>query len=293
MVVKAKIEKIFNGLLNLILGLAALACLWIILQIFFFTSFRIPSDSMEPELIAGDCVFVNKLLMGPRLFNLSTSMKGEQVDIYRLPGLQKIHRNDVLVFNFPHPDRWDKIEMHIMKYYIKRCIGLPGDTLSIENGFYRVNGVKEELGNREAQRRIADAREKDFEQGVYCSFPFDSILGWNIQNFGPLYIPKAGVMIEMNRTNLILYRKVIEWEQKGKLSEDDTDIYLDGKKLDEYRFLKNYYFMAGDKGENSQDSRYWGLLPEEYIVGKATFILKSVEPYTEEWRWDRYLKEIR
>lgn len=290
---KRCLHIIFDQSLNLFLGLAALACLWIILQVFFFTSFRIPSDSMEPELMAGDYVMVNKLMMGPRLFNLSASMKGEQVEIYRLPGLQKIHRNDVLVFNFPHPNRWDKIEMHIMKYYIKRCIGLPGDSLSIRNGRYEIEGGNEELGNREAQKRITDQKEEDFDKGVFLTFPFDSTLNWNIQNFGPLYIPKEGDTIPINRRNLVLYRKVIKWEQKGKLTEDSTGIYLDGEKLDEYCFLKNYYFMAGDKCENSQDSRYWGLLPEEYIVGKASFVWKSVNPYTDEWKWDRFLKEIR
>lgn len=194
-----KLNVIIDWILNCVLIIFGFVSVWFLLQVFFFTSFRIPSDSMEPELVAGDFVFVNKLLMGPRLFNLSASMKGEQVDIYRLSGLQKLHRDDVLVFNFPHPDRWDKIEMHIMKYYIKRCIGLPGDTLSIENGFYRVDGVKEELGNRNSQERIARMREIDFEQGIYRSFPFDSILGWNIQNFGPFYIPRAGDTIGMNR----------------------------------------------------------------------------------------------
>lgn len=121
-----KLNVIIDWILNCVLIIFGFVSVWFLLQVFFFTSFRIPSDSMEPELVAGDCVFVNKLLMGPRLFNLSASMKGEQVDIYRLSGLQKLHRDDVLVFNFPHPDRWDKIEMHIMKYYIKRCIGLPG-----------------------------------------------------------------------------------------------------------------------------------------------------------------------
>lgn len=67
---------------------------------------------------------------------------------------------------------------------------------------------------------------------------------------------------------------------------------LNGEPIREYRFLKNYYFMAGDKGLNSQDSRYWGLLPEEYIVGKAAFVWKSVDPYTGKLRWDRFMKKI-
>lgn len=287
------LTKIFDNLLNLFLGLAALAVLWIFMQVFLFTSFRIPSDSMEPILEAGDCVFVNKLMLGARLFNLSASMNGEQVQIHRTPGIRNVQHNDVLVFNFPHPNAWDKIEMHIMKYYIKRCVGLPGDTLVIRDGQIRVDGLSIPLGNTDAQKRIGRMHPEEFEDGVYKSFPYDSVVNWNIQAFGPLYIPKAGDKIQMNRTNFVLYRKLIEWEQKGKLNYQDSTVYMNEKPIDMYCFLKNYYFMAGDKSENSQDSRYWGMLPEEYIVGKASFIWKSVDPYTGKWRWERFLKEIR
>lgn len=287
------LKKIYNWILNLIIGLMILAIIWILCQIFLFTSFRIPSDSMEPELVEGDAVLVNKLVLGARLFNLKASMREEQVEIYRIPGFRKIRRNDVLVFNFPHPNGWDKIEMHIMKYYIKRCIGLPGDTLSIRNGIFLVNGYDKPLGNPTSQKQIAATKPADFPDGIYNSFPFDSITGWNIKAFGPLYIPRKGDVVPMNRTQYILYRKLIEWEQKGTLQYRDSTVYLNQKPIDAYCFLKDYYFMAGDKGENSQDSRYWGLLPEEYIVGKATFIWKSVDPYTGKISWKRVLKEIK
>lgn len=289
---KQTLNKIINWLLNLILGSAALALLWIFGQVFIFTSFRIPSDSMEPVLEAGDCVFVNKMLLGARIFDLSDAMDGKQVEIHRIPGLSHIRRNDILVFNFPHPHTWDKIEMHLMKYYIKRCIGLPGDTLSIENGMYRIGHDTTPVGNRKSQQKIRERTVSSFEEGVFKSFPYDSVLNWNIKNFGPLYIPKAGDSISMNRTNFCLYRKVIEWEQKENLYIQDSIVYLKNTPLYQYRFRKNYYFMAGDKGENSQDSRYWGLLPEEYIVGKATRIWKSVDPYLGTWRWKRILKNI-
>ena len=96
----------------------------------------------------------------------------------------------------------------------------------------------------------------------------------------------------MNRTNFVLYKKLIEWEQQGTLEYKDSTSFLNGKPIDVYRFLKNYYFMAGDNGMNSQDSRYWGMLPEEYIVGKAWIIWKSVDPYTEKFRWERFMKII-
>ena len=110
--------------------------------------------------------------------------------------------------------------------------------------------------------------------------------GWN-------YVPKAGDEIEMDRTHYVLYKKVIEWEQRGTLTYRNSAVYLDGRPLPRYRFEKDYYFMGGDKAENSQDSRYWGLLPEEYIVGKVWKIWKSVDPYTDEFRWERFMKEVK
>lgn len=285
-----RISNLFEKVLNIVFWLCMVAALWFVMQVFVFASFKIPSDSMEPELITGDNILVWKPTIGPRVFNLFASMRNEQTEIYRIPGLKKIKRNDVLVFNFPHPNSWDKIEMHILKYYIKRCIGLPGDTLSIRNGFFQVKGVETPLGNIDSQQDIAIT--DNFPDGILQSYPFDSIIGWNIKDFGPLYIPGKGDSVTLDRTNFRLYKKLIEWEQKGNLQYRDSMVFLNEKPIEGYRFLKNYYFMAGDKGKNSQDSRYWGLLPEEYIVGKAWIIWKSVDPYTDKFRWERFLKII-
>ena len=284
------INKIVDRGVNLILISFSVVALWIFFQVFFFAPFRIPSDSMEPELIIGDNVLVYKMSIGPRLFNIFASMRNEQTDIYRIPGFKKIDRNDILVFNFPHPNSWDKIEMHILKYYIKRCVGLPGDTLSIRNGFYHIKGNHLPLGNMDSQKKISITNK--FQDGVFHSFPYDSIIGWNIKDFGPLYIPGKGDSITLDRTNYRLYKKLIECEQQGGLQYKDSTAFLKGSPINGYRFRKNYYFMAGDNGMNSQDSRYWGLLPEEYIVGKAWIIWKSIDPYTEKFRWDRLFKVI-
>lgn len=287
---KRHLLKWINRAVDGIFWLCSLAVAWFIAQVFLFASFKIPSDSMEPGLTTGDNILVLKPTIGPRVFNLFASMRNEQTEVYRIPGFKKIKRNDILVFNFPHPNSWEKIEMHILKYYIKRCIGLPGDTLSIRNGTFQVEGVQTLLGNMESQKKIAVT--EGFEDGVFHSFPYDSIIRWNIKDFGPLYVPAKGDSIVFNRTNYILYKKIIEWEQKGNLQYKDSTILLNWKPIEGYRFKKNYYFMAGDNGMNSQDSRYWGLLPEEYIVGKAWIIWKSVNPYTNEFRWDRFMKVI-
>lgn len=284
------IHNLINKIINIVFWLCMIGVLWLVVQVFVFASFKIPSDSMEPGLTTGDNILVLKPTIGPRLFNIFASMRNEQTEIYRVPGLKKIKRNDILVFNFPHPNNWDKIEMHILKYYIKRCVGLPGDTLLIRNGFYKVKGEEISIGNQESQEKVATT--KQFEDGIFHSFPFDSLIGWNIKDFGPLYIPGKGDSITLDQTNYRLYKKLIEWEQQGELQYKDSATFLKGNPINGYRFQKNYYFMAGDNGMNSQDSRYWGLLPEEYIVGKAWIIWKSIDPYTEKFRWDRFLKVI-
>ncbi|MDR0748298.1 MAG: signal peptidase I [Tannerellaceae bacterium] len=265
---------------------------YLCLRVFGVASFKIPSESMSPSLTTGDNVLVFKPAMGARLFNLFATLRGEQVAVYRTPGIRKLRRNDVVVFNFPHPHDWDTIEMHIMKYYIKRCIGLPGDTVSIRSGFFEIRGVNIPLGNVDAQRRISMREKGAFGEGIFNAFPFDSIVGWNIRDFGPLYIPRKGDEAPMNRTNYLLYRKAIEWEQKAPLEYRDSVVYLAGKPVESYTFGKNYYFVAGDRTEDSQDSRYWGLLPEEYIVGKAWLIWKSTDPYSGKFKWERFLKKI-
>lgn len=287
------INKWIDWFLNIFLSVAGLVAAWIVMQVFVVCSFKIPSDSMEPTLEPGDYVLVNKLLIGPRLFNLTDALDGKRVTIYRVPGLHSIQRNDVLVFHFPHPHTWEKIEMHLLKYYVKRCIGLPGDSVWIRNGYYRINQRTDTLGNPAAQKQISRMSPDMFAENVYRVFPFDSLLSWNIRQFGPLYLPKEGDEIRMNRTNYLLYKKVIEWEQQGELSFQDSVVYLNQKPISTYRFRKNYYFMGGDNGVNSQDSRYWGLLPEEYIVGKVWKIWKSIDPYTDEFRWDRFLKTVK
>ena len=257
--------------------------LFVVMQIFLFSSFKIPSNSMEPGLIAGDYVLVNKLIPGARLFNVFASLRGEQVQIVRLPGLREIRRNDVVVFNYPYPNNLDRIEMHMMKYYIKRCLGVPGDSLSIVNGYYRVNGIFEPVGNIEGQELFSVQSNKMLKDaGLYWSFPKDSLISWNVKNFGPLYLPRKGDVIDMNRENISIYRKLIEWETGQKLDP----------RIVSYTFQKNYYFVAGDRIEDSQDSRYWGLLPEVFIVGKATFIWRSMNPQTRGVRWDRICSRI-
>lgn len=289
-----RIQCWINRIINIIFGLAIVGLLYILILVFLIASFKIPSDSMAPGLIKGDLVLVWKPTIGPRLFNIFASMKGRQVEIHRVPGIKNIIRNDVLVFNFPYSewDKWDKIEMHLLKYYIKRCIALPGDTLSIQDGIYQINNSDILVGNIESQKKIAAFDLERLPKEQFHTLPFDSIIQWNIKEFGSLYIPQKGDSLPMNRTNYLLYKRLIEWEQKETVTYRDGSVFLCGSLLNGYRFRSNYYFMGGDNSLNSVDSRFWGLVPEEYIVGKAWIIWKSINPNSGKMRWGRFLKAI-
>lgn len=290
---KKTITRVGRVLLNIFYYSTILIACFIFLRIFVFNSYKIPTDSMEPIIIPGDYVFVNKLAYGARLFDIFDAIEGKDVDIKRVKGYSHVKNNDVLVFHIPYPNTSDKIEMNMLKYFIKRCIGIPGDTLRIINGFYVINSdTSKSYGNVADERILSRKSKEQLPEGVFHTFPWDSTLNWNIKDFGPLYIPQKGDKIVLDKTNSLLYKKIIEWEKGYSLTLNKNALWNNNTPLTSYIFLHNYYFMGGDKVENSQDSRYWGLLPDDLIVGKASFIWKSKEPYSGKIRWNRILKKI-
>ena len=262
-----KLKHRANNLLTGMAWIGGVFIFWLLTQLTTLASFRIPTDSMRPTLQPGDNILVNKWIMGARIFDIWEVAEGKETKIHRLPGVGKVKRGDVLVFNFPYPHRWDSISMSLKLYYVKRCAALPGDTFAIKDAPYH-------------------------EGMVLKSYPNDSLVGWTVCNFGPMYIPKKGGTVKMDARQRAVYKNVIEWEQKKKLTLQNGYVCLGDSVIHEYSFTENYYFMVGDNAANSQDSRYWGLLPEPFIVGKATTIWKSVNPATDEIRWDRTMKSI-
>jgi len=244
------------------------ASAWMLLRTYCLASFTIPTDSMEPAILPGDYILASRVR------------------------LDRIKRNDVVFFKFPYPGAWDSLSTEGGLFYAKRCVGLPGDTIEIHGGIYKVRGCDMTLGDIASQRMLAPLLAGITEDSVARSFgicldawPPDNSPGWTILEFGPLLIPSAGTTVAIDSTTLPMYRNVIEWETGRKISE------MPG--LRSYTFEKNYYFVAGDRAENSQDSRYWGLLPEEHIKAKGLFVWKSEDPCTGRLRWNRLLCRMK
>ncbi|MDR1408133.1 MAG: signal peptidase I [Tannerella sp.] len=293
MKIKKLLRQTFKAAVEITFWCCILAVACVVGQVFLFASFRIPSDSMQPALTGGDYVLVWKPTLGARLFNLLDALEGKKVGIYRLPGWRSVRRNDVLVFHFPYPHRGDSIGMHMLKYYIKRCVALPGDTFRIDGGIYRVNGSADTLGIHYRQAEMGAMADSLFSPDIFRCFPFDSAYGWTVKHFGPLYVPGRGSTVAVDTQNIVLYRNPIMYETGKKITVRDGHVCLDGERLDAYTFAKDYYFMAGDWVFDSRDSRYWGLLPDDLVVGRAALIWKSEDRMTGKLRWARFFRKIR
>lgn len=259
---------------------------------FFYDTFRIPTESMEPTLVPGDKVYVNKVILGPRIYRDLDSVNSRRPETLRLPGYRKVKYNDIIIFNLPVPYRWDRIEYLINFVYCKRCVGLPGDSVSIVDGFYKSSGTDEPLGYLPAQEELHAMYIDDWGDAKYL-FPFDSAYNWTLKRFGPLYIPQKGGVIKVDSINIKLYRLPIEFESRKKLSVREGNVLLGDSVITSYTFEKNYYFTAGDNIMNSSDSRYWGLLPEEHIVGVVTRVLYSKRGTDKQWDGSRFMKSVK
>lgn len=231
--------------------------------------------------------------------------------------------------------------------YVKRCIGIPGDSLVIKGGSVYINNklvpenttqqlnyvvatngttinpkVFERLGiyrsdqtmvsgsayilpltksNTEAISKFANVREVTpmfSRPGEFAPqiFPYSRAYGWNEDNFGPLWMPVKGSTVKLDTSNLCLYDRIIDVYENNDLRVEGKTIYINNKVADSYTFKMNYFFMMGDNRHNSADSRYWGFVPQDHIVGKPKFIWLSVDKEAsglKKIRFKRMLMKIR
>lgn len=373
-----------------------------IIRTFVIEAYKIPTTSMEGSLLAGDFLFVSKLNYGARTpmtpiafpfahhtmpFNLGQAYsKIIQLGYYRLPGFEKIKRGDVVVFNYPG-DAFQFPERPIDKRenYVKRCVGIAGDTLEIRDKQLYINHVAqphykemqfEYIVKTNGTPVSADVYKSlginwynDFPEAIYTypdgsqqmsytdemgnpvaptdelfaqfqyqlGYQKDSIMvlltnaqlealkkqpnvtgiypvntpvvqenwlyskvaqyyKWNLDNYGPLIIPKKGWTVDLtNKDNLYRYAKTIEYYEHANAVIENEQLVINGTPQTSYTFQQNYYWLMGDNRHNSLDSRYWGFVPEDHVVGKPLFVWLSKDnfnPGLESIKWNRMFRSV-
>ena len=395
-----------------------------VVHTYFIQPFIIPTGSLERTLLVGDFLFVSKYHYGARIpktvvsfpmvhdtivgTGIRSYLNKPQLPYLRLPKLQKIKRNDIVTFNWPADtvrqffvrEKGVKKPIDKKSNYVKRCVGIPGDTLEIVNGELRINGVKSilpyrakplfkytaynaegissqklnRLGLYDFQRkfRIGNINQKSFDdikthilaivnnsaenftiltnsKGIPTDkirrnrltvselterekkltlteidfkniqdsnvvdsivrdykktksyntafFPNNITFDWNEDNYGPIVIPEKNQSVSLNLSNLPLYKKIIKDYENNTIEINNNSILINGKEEDSYKFKMDYYWMMGDNRNGSEDSRMWGFVPEDHIVGKPIFIWMSIDGINDgikNWkiRWNRVFTTI-
>jgi len=313
---------------------------------------------------------------------LSTTMKSFSTIINnpyrRIAGFGKVKNDDVVVFNFPEGDTVSVTLQQTSSYYelvrlygrdrvwsdkrtfgdiiyrpvdkrenyIKRCIGIPGDSIRIVSGMVYVNGKPQKeipgiqykylintngtaINNAALEKlditrseieesdtryilpltaeqfkkmdtwKFIQSKERSLFPADYSDpalFPHDPKFSWNLDNFGPIWIPKKGVTINLSVENLPLYKRIIDVYEENDLQVKDGTIYINGTAASTYTFKMDYFWMMGDNRNNSADSRYWGFVPEDHVVGKASFVWLSLDKnknFLSSIRWNRFFRGVK
>lgn len=286
-------KKIVKWCFRALVLLAGLFVLKYVLWIFVWDRYPVPTDSMYPTIEPGDRIMVNKLIFGARIYK-STDFLADTSEprVFRMPGWRELRRNDIVVFNFPNIGERG-IWFRINQAYVKRVVGLPGDTLSVAEGFFRIAGLTDTVGYLPAQQQIARMPDSVAQGSPHRIYPW-CVPRWTIRNFGPVYVPRRGATVVLDSLTFALYAPIMRRETGQAVERDSAGVYrIDGRAVAEYCFREDYYFVAGDNGLSSFDSRYFGFVPQNYIVGVAMRIWDSRDPSTGHGRWGRYLQRLR
>ncbi len=249
--------------------LAATVFAAFLLKTFVVEAYRIPTGSMENTLLVGDFLIVNKLAYGFRTPShvLFTNVA---MPILRMPIFGDVRRGDVVVFEYSGSD--DELQPPTLVNYVKRCIGLPGDTIRIVHGKVIVNGTTLDL-----PPYAKPIDEYEFYSGSKRVTTFPPGSSYTQFNYGPIVVPKQGDTVRLSSVSISRWKIFIERERHSAAVDETGQIFVDGLNTDHYVVERNYYFMLGDNRDNSLDSRYWGFVSGDNIVGEALMVY---------WSWD-------
>jgi signal peptidase I len=255
--------------------------LFLLINNFVVASFLVPTGSMENEVLTGELLFVNKFIYGgtsPRTVPLTgvdfgfLKIPTVRLPWFRLPALRDVRRGDVIVFEFP--GMRDELQPEDFTFYLKRCVGISGDTIQIRDRVLSVNGQMSPLPRNVKVDRSWTIPANEPDERI---FPAGS--SWNEDNFGPLVVPKQGMVIPLSKQNYAAWKIFIERE--GHTIGYVGDIILvDGKPASSYTVQRDYLFGMGDHRDNSLDGRYWGFIPKANIVGTPMIVY---------WSWNSEL----
>lgn len=331
------------------------------LRALYFDFYVIPTPSMESNLKVGDYLVVSRVNIGMRipmtpitvpvvahkdLFGMKAYSDLIHLPYMRLPGWHKITNNDVMVFNWPADG--EEFPVDKKENYVKRCVGVPGDSLKLVKGqiYIRKAGeswkalpvvekqqkrylilmkapisreflLEHDLGDFDippkASEYIKAAEKNDMRFIPYNIYTwpanadkikkdplvaslFEDVMDdampvslfpdtsnnvylkhkWDLNNYGPVYLPKRGETIKLTKESWDWYRLAVNKYEQAGITWDGEGFIQDGKRVNSYTFRLGYYWMMGDNRYNSSDSRYWGYVPEDHIVGQPLFTFMSV-----------------
>jgi signal peptidase I len=231
-------------------------------------SFVVPTGSMENEVMAGDFLFVNKFIYGGSTPQ-TIPFLDTPLPYLRLPGLREPAKSDVIVFIFP--GYRDQVKSDEFQYYLKRCVATAGDTLEVRNKAVFINGKEQP---KPVNSRFDDTRGVDPGDHLR-TFPDGA--GFTRDNWGPMRVPKEGDMIPLNDSTFYMWRIFI-MREGHQVEKNGQIVSVDGKAATSYKVGRNYCFGMGDNRDNSLDSRYWGFVPVENVVGTPLFVYWSWDP---------------